>query len=130
MKKAIITIILSIVCIFANAQIKMYSNGDISFQSLTSSGGIQIDAIGKTSFNPIVTTSYTALTQTKVRTQLVRAWNVRYTGSATLNPVNRFYVTGYGEAYAFGHIPLVPVVAEEAPRGIILSKMPRICCYP
>lgn len=103
MKKAIITIILSIVCLVSQAQIKMYSNGDISLQSLTGTGGIQIDAIGKSTFEPIVTTSSTVLTQTKVRAQLVRAWNVKYAGNATLNPVNRFYVTGKGDTYANGY---------------------------
>ena len=103
MKKTLFIIILSAVCIMSNAQIKMHPSGQVSIQSTTTSGGVQIDAAGKTSFEPNITLSYTALTQTKAQAQLVRAWNVRYEGTPTQNVKNRFYVTGIGNVYSVNY---------------------------
>lgn len=43
------------------------------------------------------------VTQTAVRSQLVRAWTVHYAGSSFLVPVDRFYVTGVGDVYSNGY---------------------------
>ena len=103
MKKIVLTFTLSLIYLLSFAQIKMHSNGQVSFQSLTTSSGVQIETSGKTSFEPNITQSYSSLNQTKASTRLVRAWTVLYTGSPVLNPAERFYVTGKGDAYANGH---------------------------
>ena len=103
MKKTVITILLSTLFIVSEAQIKMHSNGLLSFQSLTSSGGVQIDAAGKSCFEPNITTSYTPLTQTKALSQFVTAWIVRFEGTPEPNVKTRFYVTGMGNAFSAGY---------------------------
>ena len=100
MKKTILTIILSLSYLLSIAQIKMHSTGQVSIQSTTTSGGVQIETTGKTSIEPNITTSGSVLTQTKAPAQLVRAWNVQYSGNPGLSPFDRFYVTGVGDAFA------------------------------
>lgn len=107
MKKAIITIILSFVLIIVHGQIKMHSNGQVSFQSTTTNGGVQILTNGISYFEPNITTSATALTQTKALAQLVRAWSVRYDEAPT-NVKIRFYVTGIGDTYSNGYYTISP----------------------
>ena len=82
---------------------KIHSSGRVSFQSSTTNGGVQIDTDGKTSFEPSITTSGASLTQTKVYSDLVRTWTVRYSGEPMQLPEYRFYVTGGGDAYARYH---------------------------
>ena len=105
-KSTLIFIVLALVLFFfseAHAQFKLHGNGSISMLSTTTSGGVQIDSIGKTSFEPNVTNTGALLTQTKAPTLLVKAWNVTYTGNPPEMPIDRFYVTGSGKAYASGH---------------------------
>lgn len=102
-EKTIFTIILSLSYLMSVAQIKMHSTGQVSIQSTGLYSGVQIETTGKTSFEPNITQSYSALNQTKAPTRLVRAWNVVYTGTPALSPADRFYVTGKGDAYANGH---------------------------
>lgn len=93
----------------AKALFKVHADGQISFQSLSTSDGVQILPDGKTIFNPNETTSSTILNQTNVHTQLVRAWNVKYVGTNPgLTPVNRFYVTGIGNVYSNGQYIIQP----------------------
>lgn len=103
MKKTLFIIILSALCIMSNAQIKMHPSGQVSIQSTTTSGGVQIDNTGKSSFEPNITTSYEKLTQTMVQASLVRAWNVRSPNMPSSYPKDRFYVTGLGDVYSNGN---------------------------
>lgn len=107
MKKRLFIVLVSCLVLFclskAEAQFKVHSNGRVSFQSTTPTWGVQIDPIGKTSFEPNTSTSGSNLTQTKVLTQLVKAWNVKNTGNPVVSPEDRFYVTGLGDAYAYHH---------------------------
>lgn len=103
MKKTISIIILSFICVISYAQIKMHPSGQVSFQSISTTGGVQIDTSGITCFEPNVTESYTSLTQTKAPAKLVRAWDVVYTGFPPVAPATRFYVTGLGNAFATAH---------------------------
>lgn len=109
MKKTVITFILSMVCLVSFAQIKMHSNGQVSFQSTNTVGGVQIDNTGKSSFEPNITLSGASITETKVKSQYVKAWSVRYTGTdINFNPKIRFYVSGVGDAYANNHYSIYP----------------------
>lgn len=103
MKKTLFTITLSLVCLASFAQIKMHSSGQVSFQSTSLYGGVQVETTGKTSFEPNITQSFSSLNQTKAPSQLVRAWTVLFTGYPGLTPAERFYVTGVGDAYANNH---------------------------
>jgi hypothetical protein len=87
----------------AHAQFKIHGNGSISMVSATTTGGVQIDSIGKTSFEPNVTNSGALLTQTKVQTGMVKAWNVTYASNPPQFPIDRFYVTGGGNTYAHAY---------------------------
>ena len=104
------TIILSLtlfVGLLAQAQtpppFKIHSNGRVSFQSSSTSGGVQINTDGRTSFEPSNSTSGTSLVQTVILSDLVRTWSVRYLGNNRDYPDFRFYVTGGGDAYAHNH---------------------------
>jgi len=90
-------------CPQAHAQFKVHSNGRVSFQSTSATWGVQIAPDGKTSFEPNTVTSGSKLTQTKVLSQLVKAWNVKNAGNPVVSPEDRFYVTGLGDSYAHGH---------------------------
>lgn len=103
MKKTFFIIICSLFSVISYAQIKMHSSGQVSLQSTTTTGGVQIETTGKTSFEPNINESGAALTRIEAPTQMVRAWNVVYTGYPGLFPETRFYVTGLGTAYAYAH---------------------------
>lgn len=108
MKKHIITIILSLLCLSSYPQIKMHSNGQVSFQSTTTTGGIQIDASGKCSFEPNNSESFTSLTMSKAQSSLVKVWCIDYRTNPPTNPSNRFYVTGIGNVYSNGVYSIIP----------------------
>lgn len=94
-------------CQTTQAQFKVHSNGQISFQSSTTTNGVQIYSNGKSSFEPYTTVSSTPITQAKIYSQLVKSWNVRWFDS-NVHPNDRFYVTGLGDAYAHGHYTMNP----------------------
>jgi hypothetical protein len=108
MKQTIATIILTMLCLVAQAQFKVHKNGQISLQSATTQGGIQFDHEGRSSFEPNITGSGAYLSQTKVQSPLVKAWNVRCSANAVGSPKDRFYVTGLGDAYAHAHYTVTP----------------------
>ena len=90
----------------AQAQFKVHSNGRVSFMSTTSSYGVQIDSIGRTSFEPNITTSYCRTAQTRVRNNFAKAWIVK--NPNTVNAVKDvFYVLGTGNIYG-GSLYAVP----------------------
>lgn len=100
MKKTFFILALLVVCSFSNAQIKMHSNGQISLQSTTTTGGVQIETTGKTTFKPNITTSYSVLNQTLVLSLLPKVWSIEYAGNHNIFPSNRFYVLGNGNVYS------------------------------
>ena len=114
MKKVFI-LILALFGLFgiSNAQIKLHSNGQISFQSTTTTGGVQIEAAGKSIFEPNITASGSDLTKGKVQTPLVRLWTVFKPSASPSIPRNRFYVTGNGDVYSIGQY----TIGNESSKG-------------
>ena len=108
MKKTILTTILAFLFFVSNAQVKIHSNGQVSFQSTTTHGGVQIDNEGKTSFEPNISHSYSIISQTVAMANLVKVWNVKHMGNPIPDPQDRFYVTGFGDAYAHAHYSISP----------------------
>lgn len=100
MKKTFIILVLLIVCLVSNAQIKMHSNGQISLQSTTTTGGVQIETTGKTTFKPNITTSYSVLNQTLVQSLLLKVWSINFSGNNFVEHPNRFYVISNGDVYS------------------------------
>ena len=98
MKKTTLIIILLFVYIISYGQIKMHPSGQISFKSTTTSNGIQIDTAGKTSFEPIVTTSYSKINQTIYYNPFVKVWDVHSYNPCTI-PYESFFVLGHGGVY-------------------------------
>ncbi len=121
MKNKLFTIIFLATTLFvipeAKAQFKIHSTGRVSFQSATTTGGVQIYTNGVASFEPGITTSGTSLNQTKVQSNLVRAWTVRYSGNPMVLPEFRFYVTGLGDAYAHNHYTIGSGGGDEPNKG-------------
>lgn len=109
MKKTLFTIILSIAFVVSFGQIKMHPGGQISFQSTNTTGGVQIDTFGKTSFEPVITTSYSKINRTLSYSNRVMIWGVQTT-NPLLTPQNPFYVLGNGNVYGSSYytIPVVP----------------------
>ena len=111
MKRLLLTLTSILFVLSLQAQFKVHSDGQISFQSLNTSDGVQINPLGISSFEPNITLSFTPLTQTKITSDLVRAWLVRYDkpdGSSISNVRNRFYVTGIGDTYSTGDYTISP----------------------
>lgn len=109
----LLTIIVLFVAVTVNAQFKIHQNGKVSFQSLTTSGGVQIDSTGKCSFEPNIMTSYSSLTQAKIQSQLVRAWSIRYLSDPPIYPEISFFVTGLGDVYSNGQYSINPGGNDE-----------------
>lgn len=109
MKKTLFTIILSIAYVASFGQIKMHPGGQISFQSTNTTGGVQIDTSGKTSFEPVITTSYSKINRTLSYANRVMIWDVQTT-NPLLIPQNSFYVLGNGNVYGSSYytIPVAP----------------------
>lgn len=116
-------------CTTAQAQFKVHSNGQVSFQSSTTTGGVQIYSDGKSSFEPNTTVSSTPLVQAIVYSPLVKAWNVRWHDDQ-LEPVDRFYVTGNGEAYARGYYTISSIGSGGGSGGGGNEKDLTVGSYP
>lgn len=104
MKKTLLTLAIVLLTMAAQAQtaIKVHNTGQISLQSATTSSGIQIPTSGVMSIEPNVTTAYELTSQTKTYNSLVRAWAVIPPQlHLPLVPLS-FYVSGYGNVYAYG----------------------------
>ena len=103
MKKALSTLTIVLFAVVAQAQtaFKVHSNGQISFQSATTSYGIQIPSSGVMSIEPNVTTSYGITGRTKARSLLAKAWDVRLFCNVLLAD-DSFYVLGNGNVFAYG----------------------------
>lgn len=122
MKKLTIIFLLTMfIGLLAQAQtpppFKIHSNGRVSFQSSSTSGGVQIDTEGRISFEPNISSGSTPLTQTKVLSNTVRTWTVRFSGEPMQLPEFRFYVTGGGDAYARNHYTISSGGDHEPSKG-------------
>lgn len=89
-----------------SAQIKVHSDGRISFLTTGTSGGIQMQSDGFASFEPNFTASYSRMNQTYSRNTLSKCWIVK--SHIPYNNIGHdvFYVTGYGNVYGRGHYVL------------------------
>lgn len=106
MKKALFTMAIVLLAVAAQAQntaIKVHSDGQISLQSATTSGGIQIPTSGIVTFHPNLTAVYQASTLARVPFLLNKSWEVRLSGNVALPSASSFYVLGNGNVYAYGN---------------------------
>ena len=103
MKKTLLTLAVVLLAVVAQAQtsIKVHDNSQISFQSATTSNGIQFFRTGEASFEPNITTAYDQATGAKLRSLLTKAWVVKLNGNVNL-PSDSFYVYGNGNVFAYG----------------------------
>ena len=114
MKKSIFTIVLMLLAVAAQAQIKLHSNGRLTLQSTSNSTtqGISISAapnwnvdingdmyFHKTAFFLKTTTDYESINMAKGGSNLSIAWAL--TNQSWNNP--NFYVYANGDAYAIHH---------------------------
>ena len=106
MKKSLITIAIVLLAVAAQAQntaIKVHSDGRISLQSATTSGGIQIPTSGIATFQPNLTAAYQTSAFARVPLLLNKSWEVRLSGNMALPGASSFYVLGNGNVYAYGN---------------------------
>ena len=99
-----------------SAQIKVHDDGQISFQSLTKTDGVQIDLVGRASFEPNLTNEYARLVQTKALTNYVKSWIVKKVTGPLYESEDVFYVMGNGDVYSGNHY--VVGHEQEARNGI------------
>lgn len=121
MKKILLTLAIVLLAVAAQAQtaIKVHDNSQISFQSATTSYGIQIPSTGVASFEPNITINYGKTTKTKIFNQLAKAWVVENT--FPFPPTSDvFYVLGNGNVYSYGQYTLGYLEMVEAPATTIL----------
>lgn len=95
MKKTVFTIVLSIAFVISYGQIKMHPSGQISFQSTNTTGGVQIDTSGRTIFEPLLTSSYAKINQTKCYTTTAKVWDI-VLENPQVSPNEPFYVLSNG----------------------------------
>ena len=105
MKKSFITMALMLLVMAAQAQtaFKVHNNGQISFQSSTTTCGMQISPLGALSVEPNIATAYEPITLAKARHLLVKSWTVKLDGIVTIPTLHSFYVLGNGNVFAYGN---------------------------
>ena len=99
MKKALFIIAIVLFTMMAQAQtaLKVHSNGTLSLQSSSTSGGVQFLPTGFASFEPAIIIANGRMEQTKPRTTSSKCWIVR--NELNASPSDVFYVTGVGNVY-------------------------------
>lgn len=110
MKKSLLSLVIMLLTVAAQAQtaFKIHNDRQISLQSATTSYGIQISPIGVASFEPNVLLAYGHASQTKLRSLLTKAWEVKLEGIA-LPGGSSFYVLGNGSVFAYsGYLTYSP----------------------
>lgn len=102
MKKTLLTLAIALLALAAQAQssLKVHSNGILSIQSSSTSGGVQFQTDGFTSFEPSVSGSYARLQQTIVNASSSKCWIVKDTRNQFPHG-DMFYVTGNGSVYYY-----------------------------
>lgn len=118
MKKSLLTLAIVLLAVAAQAQIKMHSNGRITFQTSanTTEAGVTIDAypsyltnfngetyFKKTAYFTMVTNGYQGMNMTYTTNPYASAWVVAYPNWTTLT----FYVRATGDAYAKHHYTIM-----------------------
>lgn len=113
MKKTLFTLAIVLLAVSAQAQtaLKVHSNGVLSIQSASTTGGVQFQTNGYTSFEPSNNTSYSRLQQVKPPRTTSKCWIV-YKSINTLPYGDVFYVTGNGDVY-YNHSYSI----QDLPRG-------------
>lgn len=120
MKKIFLAAAFAMMFFAAEAQtvvpFKVHSTGQVSLQSGTVNGGVQIHNTGFTSFEPTMRTAYSRMMQGKVGNTLSRCWIVRN----DLNVIpsgDMFYVTGNGSCYSYHQytIGIIPSARALSP---------------
>lgn len=122
MKKSIITMVLMLLAVAAQAQtaFKTHSNGQVSLQSSSTSYGIQIPTSGVASFQPNIFTSYGKIASSKAFNLLAKAWIVHNT--STSYTTDAFYVLGNGNVYSYGQYTITP--STPGAGGVKLDSHP------
>lgn len=110
MKKALLTLAIALLAMVTQAQtaFKIHNTGQLSFQSATTSYGIQIPANGVMSIEPNITSAYQTTAQTKAFHPLSMSWMLNMIPSdPNLLPSGTvFYVYGNGNAHAYNYYVL------------------------
>ena len=102
MKKTlfILAIMLSSVAVQAQTALKVHSNGILSLQSSSTTGGVQFQTNGFASFEPSITSAYGRMEQALPKVLSSKCWIVRNNLNTT--PAgDMFYVTGNGSVYYY-----------------------------
>lgn len=106
MKKTLLSLAIVLLALTAQAQntaIKVHSDGQISLQSSSTLGGIQIPSIGTMTIQPDLTTAYQTSTLSRVPILLSKSWEVKLYGIEAIPSESSFYVLGNGNVFAFGN---------------------------
>lgn len=100
MKKTlfIFAIVFITVAVYAQTPpLKVHSNGILSLQSSTTTGGVQFQTSGFASFEPAITAASGRMEQTKPGASSSKCWIVQ--NNLGESPDDVFYVTGIGNVY-------------------------------
>ena len=112
MKKTLFIIAIMLLAVAAQAQtaIKVHSDGQISFQSSTTSYGVQIPPSGALYIEPNILTAFSRTSQAKTFHSLAKSFVVKMsTSDLTITPVGDvFYVNGNGNTFSYGYYTLTP----------------------
>ena len=104
MKKALFICVIALLSMTLQAQtpLKVHSNGILSLQSSTTTGGVQFQTNGFTSFEPAITTAYGKMEQAIPAVSSSKCWVVYNNSASNVLPHGEvFYVTGTGGVYYY-----------------------------
>ena len=101
MKRTLLTIAIVLFTLASQAQtaVKVHSDGTLSLQSSLTSGGVQIQTNGYTSFEPDNITHFAKMQQTKPGSLSSKCWLVNNTLGQ--DPREVYYVSGSGNVYCY-----------------------------
>lgn len=102
--KTFLTFSFLLIVFFANAQIKVHSDGQISIGSLTKQYGIQHQLNGHTTFQRSTNPDYSWITVAQTTNIRSKCWIVRMIGNNIAT--QSFYVTGQGIVHGCGYVTI------------------------
>lgn len=114
MKKSILTLVLSFVFVISYGQIKMHPGGQISFQTISTTDGVQIDTSGKASFEPVTSADYAKITRALCYGSRVKVWDIQSSDPLS-TPNESFYVLGNGAVFGCSYYTIY--IEPEPQRG-------------
>lgn len=104
MKKALITLVIMLFAVVAQAQIKMHNDGQISFASLNKNFGLQVCQTGQILIRTQDYSIYSNAEISKANNSYQKHWVIENQYESQNAGIHNFYIYGTGVAHGYGFI--------------------------